>query len=120
MKAIYYAGLVVGIEALVRASRAAIPPSAGHVRTRDADAWLQQPQQGIEKFDAVVIPEGEQYDALAEAYASADAHVVRGGPEASARWLEKPVDEGPPPPPPPPEPPEPPEPPKGKGKKGGE
>jgi len=107
MKAIYFAGAVAGIVEAVRAARAAIPPDVGPVRTRDADSWVQAPGQGIEKFDAVVIPEGEQFDALAEAYASAGAEVVRGGPEASARWVVKPE-------------PEPPEPPKGKGKKGGE
>ena len=62
---------------LARVARAAIPPTEGHVRLRDAHAWAQQPQQGIEKFAAVVIPTAGEFDALAQLYAEAGSEVSR-------------------------------------------
>lgn len=77
MKGIYYDGSVEGQSVLARAARAAIPHTEGHVRLRDAHAWAQQPAQGIEKFDSVVIPTGEAFDALAGLYADAGTEVKR-------------------------------------------
>lgn len=77
MKGIYYDGSVEGQSVLARAARAAIPHTEGHVRLRDAHAWAQQPAQGIEKFDSVVIPTGEAFDDLAGLYADAGTEVFR-------------------------------------------
>lgn len=77
MKAIYYDGSIEGMSDRARAVRAAIPASEGHVRMRDAHAWAQQPQQGIEQFDSVLIPTAADFDALAELYANAGAEVFR-------------------------------------------
>lgn len=88
MKAIYYDGSAEGASDAARAARAALPPTVGHIRLRDAHAWAQLPEQGIERFAAAVIPAGEAFDELAQAYVDSGAEVLRGEPAASAAWLE--------------------------------
>lgn len=78
MKCIFYDGRVDGASEQAKAMRLHQHPGA-KVVTRDASSWLHRPD-AIEKFEAVRIPAGADFDALARAYADAGAEVLR--PEA--------------------------------------
>lgn len=71
MKCLYYDGRVDDAAAVAKAASKATSTPDCRVITRDASAWLQQPGP-VESFDAVDVPEGTEFDALAAAHDKAE------------------------------------------------
>jgi enamine deaminase RidA (YjgF/YER057c/UK114 family) len=74
MRCIFYDGNADGAAQAAKASRAGLVAEGEKVRTRDATTANPA---ALERFDAVLIPAGETFDALAAAYADSGAEVAR-------------------------------------------